>query len=66
MWKYPWGYKEGFAIKDDLATIVFIYFKGNKIKYTKTIIDTLKSFGFDITIEIKEKNSSSAIASAFV
>ncbi|MDN5088531.1 nucleotidyl transferase AbiEii/AbiGii toxin family protein [Aliarcobacter butzleri] len=34
--------------------------------FQNSIIDTLKSFGFDITIEIKEKSSNSAIASAFV
>ena len=34
--------------------------------FQNAIVDTLKSFGFDITIEIKEKNSNSAIASAFV
>jgi len=34
--------------------------------YEDAIIDTLKSFGFDVTIEIKEKSSNSAIASAFV
>jgi predicted nucleotidyltransferase component of viral defense system len=34
--------------------------------YEEAIISTLKSFGFDVTIEIKEKNNSSAIASAFV
>ncbi len=34
--------------------------------YQEAIISTLKSFGFDVTIEIKEKNNSSAIASAFV
>lgn len=34
--------------------------------FQNAIADTLKSFGFDITIEIKEKNSNSAIASAFV
>ena len=34
--------------------------------YKDAIIATLKAFGFDVTIEIKEKNNSSAIASAFV
>jgi len=34
--------------------------------YKEAIISTLKAFGFDVTIEIKEKNNSSAIASAFV
>ncbi|NCB12899.1 MAG: nucleotidyl transferase AbiEii/AbiGii toxin family protein [Erysipelotrichia bacterium] len=34
--------------------------------YEEAIISTLKSFGFDVTIEIKEKNNDSAIASAFV
>ena len=34
--------------------------------YEEAIIATLKAFGFDVTIEIKEKNNSSAIASAFV
>jgi len=34
--------------------------------YEEAIIDTLKAFGFEVTIEIKEKNNSSAIASAFV
>ncbi len=34
--------------------------------FQDAIIDTLKSFGFDVNIEIKEKNSKSAIASAFV
>ena len=34
--------------------------------YEEAIIQTLKSFGFEVTIEIKEKNSNSAIASAFV
>ena len=34
--------------------------------FQNAIVDTLKSFGFDITIEIKEKNSNNAIASAFV
>ena len=34
--------------------------------YEGAIISSLKSFGFDVTIEIKEKNNSSAIASAFV
>ncbi|NCC55585.1 MAG: nucleotidyl transferase AbiEii/AbiGii toxin family protein [Erysipelotrichia bacterium] len=34
--------------------------------YEETIISTLKAFGFDVTIEIKEKSNSSAIASAFV
>lgn len=38
----------------------------NLVPYEEAIISTLKSFGFDVTIEIKEKNSSSAIASAFV
>lgn len=34
--------------------------------YEEAIISTLKAFGFDVTIDIKEKNNSSAIASAFV
>ncbi|OHD97439.1 MAG: hypothetical protein A3E21_00360 [Sulfurimonas sp. RIFCSPHIGHO2_12_FULL_36_9] len=34
--------------------------------YEEAIISTLKAFGFEVTIEIKEKNNSSAIASAFV
>ena len=34
--------------------------------FQEAIIDTLKSFGFDITIEIKDKSSNSAITSAFV
>lgn len=34
--------------------------------YEEAIIATLKSFGFDVSIEIKEKNSTSAIASAFI
>lgn len=34
--------------------------------YEEAIVDTLKSFGFSVTIEIKEKNNQSAIASAFV
>ncbi len=34
--------------------------------YEKSIISTLKSFGFDVTIEIKDKNNISDIASAFV
>jgi predicted nucleotidyltransferase component of viral defense system len=34
--------------------------------YEEAIISTLKAFGFDVTIEIKEKSNSSAIASAFV
>ena len=34
--------------------------------YKEAIISTLKAFGFDVTIEIKEKNNSIAIASAFV
>src|SRR5574344_118047 len=34
--------------------------------FQDAIVDTLKSFGFDITIEIKDKSSNSAIASAFV
>ncbi len=38
----------------------------NLVPYEEAIVSTLKSFGFDVTIEIKEKNSSSAIASAFV
>lgn len=38
----------------------------NLLPYEEAIIDTLKVFGFDVTIEIKEKNNSSAIASAFV
>jgi len=38
----------------------------NLVPYEEVIISTLKSFGFDVTIEIKEKNNSSAIASAFV
>jgi len=38
----------------------------NLVPYEGAIISSLKSFGFDVTIEIKEKNNSSAIASAFV
>lgn len=38
----------------------------NLVPYEEEIISTLKAFGFDVTIEIKEKNNSSAIASAFV
>lgn len=38
----------------------------NLESYKEAIISTLKAFGFDVTIEIKEKNNSSAIASAFV
>ena len=34
--------------------------------YEEAIISTLKAFGFDVTIEIKEKNNISTIASAFV
>ena len=34
--------------------------------YEEAIISTLRAFGFDVTIEIKEKNNISAIASAFV
>lgn len=34
--------------------------------YEEAIISSLKSFGFDVTIEIKEKSNSSEIASAFV
>ncbi len=34
--------------------------------YEDAIISSLKSFGFDVTMEIKEKNSSSATVSAFV
>ena len=34
--------------------------------YEEAIIQTLQSFGFDVTIEIKEKNTNSAIASAFI
>ncbi|DAB32466.1 MAG TPA: hypothetical protein CFH79_03715 [Sulfurospirillum sp. UBA11407] len=34
--------------------------------YEEAIISTLKAFGFDVSIEIKEKNNNSAIASAFV
>lgn len=40
--------------------------KFNLKPYEEAIISTLKAFGFDVTIEIKEKNNSSAIASAFV
>ncbi len=40
--------------------------KFNLKPYEDAIISTLKAFGFDVTIEIKEKNNSSAIASAFV
>lgn len=40
--------------------------KFNLKPYEEVIISTLKAFGFDVTIEIKEKNNSSAIASAFV
>ena len=38
----------------------------NLVHYEEAIISTLKSFGFDVTIEIKDKNNDSAIASAFV
>lgn len=38
----------------------------NLAPYEEAIVSTLKAFGFDVTIEIKEKNNSSAIASAFV
>jgi predicted nucleotidyltransferase component of viral defense system len=38
----------------------------NLVPFKESIIQTLKAFGFDVTIEIKEKNNSSAIASAFV
>jgi len=38
----------------------------NLLPYEEAIINTLKAFGFDVTIEIKEKNNNSAIASAFV
>ncbi|MDQ1244866.1 MAG: hypothetical protein QG565_1206 [Campylobacterota bacterium] len=38
----------------------------NLAPYEEAIISTLKAFGFDVTIEIKDKNNSSAIASAFV
>ena len=38
----------------------------NLVPYEEAIVSTLKAFGFDVTIEIKEKNNSSAIASAFV
>lgn len=34
--------------------------------YEDAIISTLKAFGFEVNIEIKEKNSDSTIASAFV
>jgi len=34
--------------------------------YEDAIITTLKAFGFDVTIDIREKNNKSAIASAFV
>jgi len=40
--------------------------KFNLKPYEDAIISTLKAFGFDVTIEIKEKNNSSVIASAFV
>ena len=40
--------------------------KFNLTPYEDAIISRLKAFGFDVTIEIKEKNNSSAIASAFV
>lgn len=40
--------------------------KFNLKPYEDAIISTLKAFGFDVSIEIKEKNNSSAIASAFV
>ncbi len=40
--------------------------KFNFKPYEEAIISTLKAFGFDVSIEIKEKNNSSAIASAFV
>ena len=38
----------------------------NLVPYEEAIVSTLKAFGFDVTIEIKEKNNISAIASAFV
>jgi len=34
--------------------------------YKKVIIETLKSYGFDVDIEIKQKKSQSAISSAFI
>ncbi len=34
--------------------------------YEDVIVSTLKAFGFDVIIEIKEKNNTNAIASAFV
>ena len=34
--------------------------------YENAVITTLKAFGFDVTIDIREKNNKSAIASAFV
>ena len=34
--------------------------------YEEAILTTLKAFGFEVTIEIKEKSNKSAIASAFV
>ncbi len=40
--------------------------KFNLKPYEEAIISTLKAFGFDVSIEIKEKNNNSAIASAFV
>jgi len=40
--------------------------KFNLKPYEDAIISSLKAFGFDVSIEIKEKNNSSAIASAFV
>lgn len=40
--------------------------KFNLTPYEDAIISRLKAFGFDVTIEIKEKNNNSAIASAFV
>lgn len=34
--------------------------------YENAIVSTLKAFGFDVTIALKEKNNRSAVASAFV
>jgi predicted nucleotidyltransferase component of viral defense system len=38
----------------------------NLKSYEEAIISTLKAFGFEVNIELKEKSSGSAIASAFV
>lgn len=40
--------------------------KFNLKPYEEAIVANLKAFGFDVTIEIKDKNNNSAIASAFV